>query len=112
MASKPASSAVPAMAARSLPRVAGPPGKVKSGIWIPRRIRAILTPWALSPHQGGRTITVLETGRDPQTPVDDNLLRRFLHNQAELCSTLAETAGGEVLREPGVVASWYDTAVV
>lgn len=57
-------------------------------------------------------MTTLETGIGPQTPVEDNLLRRFLHNQAELCSTLAETAGGEVLREPGVVATWYDTKVV
>ena len=57
-------------------------------------------------------MTVLETGLDPQTPTDDNLVRRFLHNQAELCSTLAEAAGGRVLREPGVVASWYDTPVV
>jgi hypothetical protein len=55
--------------------------------------------------------TMLETGSLPTTPVDDSLLRRFLHNQAELTVTLAEAAGGEVLREPGVVAGWYDNPV-
>jgi hypothetical protein len=54
---------------------------------------------------------MLETGHLPQTPVEDNLLRRFLHNQADLTVTLAEAAGGEVLRVPGVVAAWADTPV-
>ncbi|MCW2674402.1 MAG: hypothetical protein JWP14_2991 [Frankiales bacterium] len=58
------------------------------------------------------TTQVLETGWFPETPIEDNLVRRFLHNQAELSVALAETAGGEVLREPGVVAAWYDTRVV
>ncbi len=54
---------------------------------------------------------MLETGHFPTTPVDDSLLRRFLHNQADLSVTLAESRGGEVLREPGVVATWYDNPV-
>ena len=54
---------------------------------------------------------MLETGLAPTTPVDDNLLRRFLHNQAELTVTLAESRGGVVLREPGVIAGWYDSPV-
>ena len=54
---------------------------------------------------------MLETGSLPTTPIGDNLVRRFLHNQAELTVTLAEAAGGEVLREPGVVAGWYDNPV-
>jgi hypothetical protein len=58
------------------------------------------------------TTQVLETGWFPGTPIEDNLVRRFLHNQADLSVALAETAGGEVLREPGVVATWYDTRVV
>ena len=53
----------------------------------------------------------LETGWFPQTPVEDNLLRRYLHNQADLVVALAESAGGVVLREPGLVATWYDTPV-
>ncbi|MFN2537904.1 MAG: hypothetical protein ABR549_07085 [Mycobacteriales bacterium] len=54
---------------------------------------------------------MLETGWFPDTPIQDNLLRRYLHNQADLGVVLAEGAGGEVLREPGVVATWYDTKV-
>jgi hypothetical protein len=54
----------------------------------------------------------LETGWFPDTPIADNLVRRYLHNQADLSVVLAETQGGEVLREPGVVATWYDTPVV
>jgi hypothetical protein len=53
----------------------------------------------------------LETGWFPETPVEDNLVRRFLHNQADLSVTLAEAGGGEVLRLPGVVATWYPTEV-
>ena len=53
----------------------------------------------------------LETGWFPQTPVEDNLVRRYLHNQADLGVALAESAGGEVLREPGLVATWYDTSI-
>jgi hypothetical protein len=58
------------------------------------------------------TEQLLETGWFPETPIEDNLLRRYLHNQADLSAALAEAAGGEVLRRPGVVASWYDTLVV
>ena len=54
----------------------------------------------------------LETGWFPDTPVGDNLVRRYLHNQADLSVILAESGGGEVLREPGVVATWYDNPVV
>lgn len=54
----------------------------------------------------------METGFLATTPVDDSLLRRFLHNQAALTTSLAESAGGEVLGEPGVVAGWYDNPVV
>jgi hypothetical protein len=57
------------------------------------------------------TMTRLETGHFPETPVEDNLVRRFLHNQAALSVTLAEAADGEVLTQPGVVATWYDTQV-
>lgn len=54
----------------------------------------------------------LETGWDHETPDDDNLVRRFLLNQAALSVTLAEAAGGEVVRPPGVVATWYPTSVI
>lgn len=58
------------------------------------------------------TTMQLETGWLPHTPVEDNLVRRYLHNQADLSAVLAESQGGEVLREPGLVASWYDTPVL
>ena len=58
------------------------------------------------------TTQQLETGWFPDTPIADNLVRRYLHNQADLTAVLAESQGGEVLREPGVVAGWYDTPVV
>jgi hypothetical protein len=36
----------------------------------------------------------LETGWLPDTPIDDTLLRRFVHNQAEVNEIVAEAAGG------------------
>ena len=39
-----------------------------------------------------------ETGWLPDTPVGDNLLRQFLHNQADVCDLIAEGFGGDVAR--------------
>lgn len=54
----------------------------------------------------------LETGWLDDTPVGDSLLRRFLHNQADLTADLARCGGGEVLRRADVVCGWYDTPVL
>ena len=43
-----------------------------------------------------------ETGWPPDTPVDDTLLRQFLHNQAEVCDVIAEGFAGDVARTPEV----------
>ena len=43
-----------------------------------------------------------ETGWLPDTPVDDTLLRQFLHNQAEVCDVIAEGFAGDVARTPEV----------
>ena len=43
-----------------------------------------------------------ETGWLPDTPVDDTLLRQFLHNQAEVCDVIAEGFAGDVVRTPEV----------
>jgi hypothetical protein len=43
-----------------------------------------------------------ETGWLADTPVDDNLLRQFLHNQADLCDVIAERFGGVTTRTPEV----------
>lgn len=45
----------------------------------------------------------LETGWLPDTPVDDSLLRRFLHNQAEVNSLTAIATGGRAERTDDVV---------
>ena len=37
-----------------------------------------------------------ETGWLVDTPVSDNLLRQFLHNQADVCERIAEGFDGEV----------------
>jgi hypothetical protein len=46
--------------------------------------------------------TPAETGWLPDTPIDDNLLRQFLHNQAEVCDLIAEGFAGTVARTPEV----------
>ena len=56
------------------------------------------------------TIT-LETGWLAGTPVEDTLLRRFLHNQADLNALLAAAGGGEVVRDPAAVLTWFATPV-
>jgi hypothetical protein len=43
-----------------------------------------------------------ETGWLPDTPVDDTLLRQFLHNQADVCDVIAEGFAGDVARTPEV----------
>ena len=43
-----------------------------------------------------------ETGWLPDTPIDDNLVRQFLHNQADLCDLLALAFGGTTARTPDV----------
>lgn len=43
-----------------------------------------------------------ETGWLPDTPVDDNLLRQFLHNQADVCDLIAAHFGGTTVRTPDV----------
>jgi hypothetical protein len=53
----------------------------------------------------------LETGWLPDTPVEDSLLRRFLHNQADSNAALAVAGGGQVERRPDVVLSAYDVPV-
>lgn len=57
------------------------------------------------------TTRPLETGWLADTPVDDTLLRRYLHNQADLGAALAVAAGGRVERRPEVVMSSYDVPV-
>lgn len=44
----------------------------------------------------------LETGWLPDTPVDDNLLRRFAASQADVNAAFAEAAGGRAERTPDV----------
>ena len=41
-----------------------------------------------------------ETGWLADTPISDNLLRQFLHNQAEVCEQIAEGFDGDVARSP------------
>lgn len=43
-----------------------------------------------------------ETGWLPDTPVDDNLLRQFLHNQADVCDRIAAAFGGTTARTESV----------
>lgn len=43
-----------------------------------------------------------ETGWLPDTPVADNLVRGFLHNQADLCDVIAEAFGGTSARTDDV----------
>lgn len=43
-----------------------------------------------------------ETGWLPDTPVGDNLVRGFLHNQAEVCDVIAAGFGGVTARTPDV----------
>jgi hypothetical protein len=43
-----------------------------------------------------------ETGWLPDTPVGDNLVRQFLHNQAAVCDLIAEGFGGRAVRTPDV----------
>lgn len=57
------------------------------------------------------TTRPLETGHLDDTPVQDSLLRRFLHNQADLTALVAEAGGGAVLRRPDLVVGAYDTPV-
>jgi hypothetical protein len=53
----------------------------------------------------------LETGWLADTPVGDTLLRRYLHNQADLGVALATAAGGLVECTPEAVFSSYDVPV-
>jgi hypothetical protein len=53
----------------------------------------------------------LETGHLDDTPVQDTLLRRYLHNQADLSVLLAEAGGGDVVRRPDLVVAAFDTPV-
>lgn len=48
------------------------------------------------------TTRPLETGWLADTPVEDSVFRRFLHNQAELNELLARESGGRVARTTGV----------
>jgi hypothetical protein len=57
------------------------------------------------------TTRPLETGHLDDTPVADTLLRRYLHNQAELAALIAASGGGRVLRRPDVVAAAFDSPV-
>jgi hypothetical protein len=43
-----------------------------------------------------------ETGWLPDTAIDDNLLRQFLHNQADVCDIIAAQFGGRSARTPDV----------
>jgi hypothetical protein len=43
-----------------------------------------------------------ETGWLPDTPIGDNLLRQFLHNQADVCDLIAEHFAGDVARTADV----------
>ena len=52
-----------------------------------------------------------ETGWLPDTPVDDNLLRQFLHNQADLCDVLAEQFAGVTARSSDVALAASRCAV-
>lgn len=61
----------------------------------------------------------LETGWLPDTPVDDSLLRRFLHNQADFNDLVAVTRGGRTARtadvamsEAGMVSAFVNMAVL
>jgi hypothetical protein len=54
----------------------------------------------------------LESGHLDDTPVRDTLLRRFLHNQADLTALVAAAGGGAVVRRPDVVVGAFDTPVV
>jgi hypothetical protein len=53
----------------------------------------------------------LETGYLDDTPVDDTVLRRFLHNQADLVELIATAGGGDVVRRPDLVVGAFDTPV-
>jgi hypothetical protein len=53
----------------------------------------------------------LETGHLDDTPVDDTLLRRYLHNQADLAALIATAGGGRVVRRTDVVVAAFDTPV-
>ncbi|MDP9183947.1 MAG: GNAT family N-acetyltransferase [Actinomycetota bacterium] len=53
----------------------------------------------------------LETGFLDDTPVDDTLLRRFLHNQADLVALIAAAGGGTVVRRRDLVVGAFDTPV-
>jgi hypothetical protein len=57
------------------------------------------------------TTRPLETGYLDDTPVDDTVLRRFLHNQADLVALIATAGGGDVVRRPDVVVGAFDTPV-
>ena len=48
------------------------------------------------------TTGTLETGWHPTTPVDDNLFRQFLHNQAVVNDITARTLGGRAERTDAV----------
>lgn len=53
----------------------------------------------------------LESGWLADTPVDDTVLRRYLHNQADANAALAVAGGGRVERGTDVVLSAYDVPV-
>jgi hypothetical protein len=53
----------------------------------------------------------LENGYLDDTPIDDTLLRQFLHNQADLAGLIARAGGGRVHQCQDVVVAAWDTAV-
>lgn len=50
-----------------------------------------------------------ETGHLEDTPVQDTVVRRFLHNQADLSALVAESGGGDVARRPDLSVATFDT---
>jgi hypothetical protein len=53
----------------------------------------------------------LEDGWLPDTPIDDTVLRRFLHDQADVNDTVARACGGRVDRTDGVFLTDAASAV-
>lgn len=49
--------------------------------------------------------TPLETGWLAETPIEDSILRRFIHNQADINGALATAGGGRTGRSTGVFLS-------
>jgi hypothetical protein len=65
------------------------------------------------------TLTQLETGWSPHTPVDDTLTRRFLLHWSEACQAIATASNGRILSTPLLRAAdaghpngWFNVAVL